>query len=90
MNKHTKAPWIFKNGKVWAGVIWIADILQIRKSALETAANGRLIAAAPEMLELIKGHVGPTALNPDCTEYHFRRLNREAAMVALIAKIEGV
>lgn len=56
MSGHTKGPWEFDGEYVWADSVkgYVADPnMEDVPNAEEREANGRLIAAAPEMLEAL-------------------------------------
>lgn len=93
MTKHTPGPWRFRRDKVGYSIEIIgadgyslAGIADIRKDEhgreSEDLANARLIAAAPDMLSLLKIFVMGTA------DSHPDSLGRQRAM-ELIGKAEG-
>ena len=53
---HTPGPWIFTNTEITAkdGDLFVAKVTDFRNSTGRQAANGRLIAAAPELLEALQ------------------------------------
>ena len=90
MSKHTPGPW--QVGHFDSNMICDSDganrgcapIARVEGTAAERRANARLIAAAPELLEALRGLLDP-ATNEDGEWY---RQAREAARAA-IAKAEG-
>ena len=100
MGKHTPGPWITDGERfvqhvpegcrsIFASTI--ADV-RYRRSCDERKANACLIAAAPEIYELLKGiceelHDSILADGPDAPAW---QVNYNNEIVALIAKIEGV
>ena len=91
MSKHTREPWKLKNGKIFAAGKWIAEILMVGFRSvgdkLEAEANGRLIVAAPEMLEMLRLASWPVCRR---TGYEDCGLCDTCRARALIAKIEEV
>ncbi len=91
MSKHTREPWKLKNGKIFAAGKWIAEILMVGfrnvGDKLEAEANGRLIVAAPEMLNLLRV-MGRCACAFD--KPHDVCVCLPCECRALTAKIEGV
>ena len=90
MSAHTPGPWIASepNGKGngWrVGPAWLGE----RAWSPETAADARLIAAAPEMLEALEKLLEDAYC--DCGGCHCRRPSYAArdAADAAIAKAEG-
>lgn len=59
MNKHTKGPWAIETNHVVAGAVRVAVVdtpnLHAGVDWVEADANARLIAAAPTLLQALKG-----------------------------------
>jgi len=88
MNKHTPAPWKVKGTapslKVTANEFTVATIIATSKADAETKeANARLIAAAPELLEVCETVL--SALNSH-QAYH---KDMRPELRAVIAKAKG-
>lgn len=84
MNKHTPGPWIWKTDLHGTRVgIKESDfiIAQICYQREETEANARLIAAAPELLEVLQGCLDSMSFE---SHEHIR-----AAALRAITKAEG-
>jgi len=94
MSAHTKGPWscgdIRKDAEyinVWMGIVHIAAVCNTYKDD-EAEANARLIAAAPELLEALKGMFhGTGALPIDDPDSHGSPKIKFA--LAVIAKATG-
>lgn len=92
--KHTPGPWFADNGYVQDdGHLEVATCPDNR-NIFETNANARLIAAAPELLSLLKqlhdfvAHVpGETDVTTMCSQTHYRNLVFDITQA--IAKAEG-
>lgn len=55
MSKHTPGPWKVENDHyITAGIDYVADVGDATTRDKEIAANARLIAAAPDLLEACK------------------------------------
>ena len=54
--KWTRSPWVFEDGKVrkYGQKLTVADISIAYKDSTEFKANGNLIAAAPELYEVLE------------------------------------
>lgn len=90
MSNHTKGPWRRAGNVIWGDKIQkqVAMISKLPRNpgestALEESANARLIASAPEMLEMLKALSASTAVlnHLDFDDNH--------ALMELIAKAEG-
>ena len=83
MSKHTKGPWIADGAQVFTNETNVAQANGYRIDRETVAANARLIAAAPELLEALT----------DCVEHmHWTQPQGEAALKkakAVIAKATG-
>lgn len=87
--QHTPGPWIAEAMKITKNGIStrLGDMICVDKSisADECEANARLVAAAPELLKLLKDIVSPTQANPLP-----RHCGAVKAALLLIAKAEGL
>ena len=56
---HTPGTWEYSNGKVYGEIIEIASLCQpvVQEEEAMVEANGRLIAAAPELLQVARDYV---------------------------------
>lgn len=55
MSKHTKGPWIADGAQIFTSDTNVAQANGYRIDRETVAANARLIAAAPELLEALEG-----------------------------------
>lgn len=95
MSNHTPGPWLHVEGTHFVGtddadtqtICYTDDHRNRRKrSQAEHEANARLIAAAPELLEALKGLIN-VCTHPQSTKADMKQIAREAR--AAIAKAEG-
>lgn len=99
MAKHTPGPWhihnkpnVTKAELPWIGgstgrpIAFITHESVLNSDMARTAANARLIAAAPELLELLKEARAIIAYNADLRDEDWLMLDR---ISAAIAKAEG-
>ena len=86
MAEHTPGPWIVKHAgnqdEIWADRGLVAELNLYLHGSTVTGANARLIAAAPELLELIE-YVRNHAYLVDLSEETIRNID------TVIAKIKG-
>jgi len=84
---HTPGPWTITTHGNQYGIIWGAErgVAVIRDLKGETEANANLIAAAPELLEVLENlvrclqhHSGITGLTLDAVIERARRLRQKA------------
>ena len=85
--KHTPGPWVWKHhghDDDWVRTDKGEAIVQVGHNQPEKEANGRLMAAAPEMLQILQV-VADDAEN--ARSYDFTEIAKKAA--ALLARLEG-
>ena len=87
MSKHTPGPWIAEhlapgNEHIPHHIFHDSEVIAGTFASPESASNARLIAAAPEMLDLLRRLVGDNRDPRDFPDQYF-----EAR--ALLARIEG-
>lgn len=95
--KHTPGPWIIeKRVNTFSFVInsdnprkCIADSWDINTGPIETEANARLIAAAPELLEALKDLYAQACGMPKSCGHDFTCICPGDKAKAAIAKAEG-
>ena len=63
MSNHTKGPWIADGAQIFTSDTNVAQANGYRIDRETVAANARLIAAAPELLEALKAMVEETCVN---------------------------
>lgn len=95
--KHTPGPWEFTDNalvgpKIDDKPIWLRPVI-LRSEVGVSDANARLIAAAPELLEALRGMMDAymdlcDENEPNYRSYEFRQSKWEAARAA-IAKATG-
>lgn len=67
----------------------VAIVARVEKDRTDEEADGRLLAAAPELLEALKAYVGLGKLCGTCGHWEKYRCEYCEKAEALIARIEG-
>ncbi len=82
---HTPGPWRYDSGKIWTPRgWWVASVYEDMEEDIK-GANGRLLAAAPDLLEALEAMLSYTAeLNPlqGCDGRDHPAVNQASAAIA--------
>lgn len=53
--KGTDGTWVNRGTAIWAGDVYVAEVMSSREKDSVKLANAKLIASAPELLEALQG-----------------------------------
>jgi hypothetical protein len=95
VSKHTPGPWHVHGGGAGPG-LWVAECRKHGLSPEEIDANMALIAAAPELLSVLRGvldsieaYIAIHKPEEEWDEYDYMMLPRWKAAHALMEKLDG-
>lgn len=52
--KGTDSAWVNRGTAIWAGDVYVAEVMSMREKASVKLANAKLISSAPELLEALR------------------------------------
>lgn len=52
--KGTDGEWVNRGTAIWAGDVYVAEVMSMREKASVKLANAKLISSAPELLEALR------------------------------------
>lgn len=52
--KGTDGEWVNRGTAIWAGHVYVAEVMSVREKDSVKLANAKLIASAPELLEALR------------------------------------
>lgn len=52
--KGTDGAWVNRGTAIWAGDVYVAEVISMREKASVKLANAKLISSAPELLEALR------------------------------------
>ena len=86
--KGTDGEWVNRGTAIWAGDVYVAEVMSMRETATVKLANAKLIASAPELLEALRQLLDYvedvcTVSSDDCHEDHPLNLASKAIKKAL-------
>lgn len=86
--KGTDGEWINRGMAIWAGDVYVAEVMSMREKASVKLANAKLIASAPELFEALlqlRDYVEDVCAvsSDDCHEDHPLNLANRAIKKAL-------
>lgn len=86
--KGTDGEWVNRGTAIWAGYVYVAEVMSMREKAPVKLANAKLIASAPELFEALRqlrDYVEDVCAvsSDDCHEDHPLNLANRAIKKAL-------